>query len=46
VERGSIFMVSPGQQLTSLRHCSRACGGYYLAGSKCKPNMCQKSLLL
>jgi len=32
--------------LTSLRNCSRACRGYYLAGSKCKPNLCQKSLLL
>jgi len=27
VERGSIFTVGPGRQLTSLRHCSRACGG-------------------
>jgi len=27
VEKGGIFMVGPGQQLTSLRHCSRACGG-------------------
>jgi len=27
VESGSIFMVGNGRQLTSLRHCSRACGG-------------------
>jgi len=27
MERGSIFMVGPGLQLTSLRHCSGACGG-------------------
>jgi len=26
VEGGSIFMVGPGQQLASLRRCSRACG--------------------
>jgi len=26
VESGSIFMVDPGRQLASLRHCSRACG--------------------
>ena len=25
VQRGSIFMVGPGRQLISLRHCSRAC---------------------
>ena len=35
-------MVGTGRQLTSLRHCSRACGGIYHAGSKCKPNLCQK----
>jgi len=27
MEKGSVFMVGPGQQLTSLRHSSRACGG-------------------
>jgi len=27
VKRGSIFVVGPGRQLASLRHCSRACGG-------------------
>jgi len=27
VERGRIFMISPGRQLTLLRHYSRACGG-------------------
>jgi len=26
VESGSIVMVGLGRQLTSLRHCSRACG--------------------
>jgi len=27
VESGIIFMIGLGRQLTSLRHCSRACGG-------------------
>jgi len=27
VERGSIFMVGPGRQLASLRHCSGEFGG-------------------
>jgi len=48
VERGSIFMIGPGRQLTSPRHCRRAYGGIllYLAGPKCKLILCQKSLLL
>jgi len=46
VERGSIFMVGPGRQLTLQRHCSRACSRIFLAGSMCKPNLSQKCLLL
>jgi len=44
VERGSIFMVGPGRHryATAVEHAV----GYYRACSKCKLNLCQKSLLL
>jgi len=29
LEKENIVMVGPGRQLTSSRHCSRACGGIF-----------------
>jgi len=46
VKRESIFMVGPGRHQRRYATAVEHAVGYYLAGSKCKPNSCQKSLLL
>jgi len=39
----ALLWSAPGDiNITAVEHAVR----YYLAGSKCKPNLCQKSLLL
>jgi len=46
VERGSIFVVGPGRQLDRYATAVEHEVGYYRVGSKCKPKLCQNSLLL
>jgi len=42
VERESIFMVGPGRHSHPYATAVDHAVGYYLAGSKCKPNLRQK----
>ena len=45
-ERGSIVVVDPGRNYHRYATAVEHAVGYYLAGSKCKHNLGQKSLLL